>query len=938
MVSQFFKLLLIFILFAVSSNNAQNNSQVQIPLKGTGVEDFLIKNPKFDGDGTIIIVIDTGIDIGIDGLTKTPDGKNKVIDVQDFTLQGDIPFYEAEIDDEDGIEFFINEDNNFKVNGAGNLALKAADDKYFIGNFSEKLLMNSNSVVSDINNNGKDDDNFYFVTFNVIENQNSYWVLYIDRNADGNLSDEKPLRNYKENFDSFSIPNGIDLPDLTIAVNIFPNDKKVNFFFDDGGHGTHCAGIATGFNIGENNINGVAPGAKLIGLKIGHNSLGSGTVNGSMKNAFLYADKISKERNEPCIINLSYGIGSELEGLSEMEKFLENLILENPYLYIAKSNGNDGPGISTAGLPCNLNSVLSVGAVLTKEVGNNFYGTTLNRDIILHFSSRGAEYTKPDITAPGACVSTVPNYDNNDISWGTSMSSPYAAGVMSLLLSAAQKEFPDVKIKSHFLYKVIRESAVKWEKYSHVDEGAGYINVVNAYELLKKYIKNGELNNYETYSISSFAPHMPNNKAPNLYIRNGNYLNGNEKFKFTVKRDNFIKKDKFYRLFNIKSDSDWLNPSQSKSHIRNDQQLTIDVMLDKTKMKNPGLYNGMIYGTRDDKTNTPEFEMMATVVIPYEFNSTNNFMLKWENEKLEPGMHKRYFLNVPAGTSNLRIKITSGINKFTNVRYYLHDQVGRQKSFGLCNISYSDEYYEKHIYPIEPGVYELVVLANYNSGDTSEFDLMVDFDAINKVGSNLVSLGNNSLSVINLFNEVKSYSLKCDILGYQKDYDIQINKVRSYDMPFSLKKGEYLKKFTVTMLKEDFNKITDFSLLIFDENGKKEEIVSFSYFETEISITNSSLNEEKKYLLKIVPGFTNENEAISLKIREETFVEKPQSIKIVPASLSFYPTMETHLNLNIEKPVFEKPGDSKYFGKIDFKSKTGTEYEMPLLINNGEAK
>ncbi len=44
-----------------------------------------------------------------------------------------------------------------------------------------------------------------------------------------------------------------------------------------------------------------------------------------MKKAYLYADKISKEAEVPVVINMSFGIGSEIEGHADMEKFLENL-------------------------------------------------------------------------------------------------------------------------------------------------------------------------------------------------------------------------------------------------------------------------------------------------------------------------------------------------------------------------------------------------------------------------------------------------------------------------------------------------------------------------------------------------------------------------------------------------------------------------------------
>ncbi len=187
----------------------------------------------------------------------------------------------------------------------------------------------------------------------------------------------------------------------------------VSFHFDDDFHGTHVAGIAGGSMIGGIDFNGIAPGAKMMSMKLGNNLYSGGaTVTESMKKAYLYADKISKEAKVPVIINMSFGIGSEIEGQAEMETFLENLTKENPYLYICLGSGNEGPGISTPGLPSSSYAVFSSGAVLTQEVGRDLYGATLNRDIILYFSSRGGEVSKPDVCSPGACTSTVPNWTN----------------------------------------------------------------------------------------------------------------------------------------------------------------------------------------------------------------------------------------------------------------------------------------------------------------------------------------------------------------------------------------------------------------------------------------------------------------------------------------------------------------------------------------------
>jgi len=95
-----------------------------------------------------------------------------------------------------------------------------------------------------------------------------------------------------------------------------------------------------------------------------------------------------------------------------------------------------------------------------------------------------------------------------------------------------------------------------------------------------------------------------------------------------------------------------------KTYIRNDQSAIINVRVDKSKMKNFGLYTTKISATRDDGSAFPEFDMLATIVIPYEFNSSNNYKMNWKDEVVNAGMIKRYFIQIPAGQNTMKVVLS----------------------------------------------------------------------------------------------------------------------------------------------------------------------------------------------------------------------------------------------------------------------------------------
>ena len=932
------KIAVIFLLSLITIF-AQDSVQTFLSLSNTGVAEFNKMHPEYDGRGTIIIILDTGVDMGIDGLQKTSTGKTKVINVRDFTGEGDIKLYDAQIEEEDGKDYFLNEDENLKVAGANKLKYKAADDKYFIGALKETDLKNSLSNAEDLNGNGSDSDKYVVVAYQIKDSDKTQWVAYFDTNDNGDLSDEKPIENYSERFDTFHIPNEKGLPQLTFAINIFPEQREISLHFDDGAHGTNVAGIAAGYHIGGTYLNGVAPGANLISLKIGDNKFSGGaTVTESMKKAYLYADKISKEKSEPCIINMSYGIGSEIEGKADIELFLDSLLLNNPYLYVCISNGNDGPGISTAGLPAASSKVLSSGAVLPQEVGRDLYGTELKKDVIFYFSSRGGEVAKPDICSPGASASTVPNWSSGDRMAGTSMASPYTAGVVSLLMSGIIKEYPNIKIPSFLVYKAIRNSAVNMKGYTLLDEGSGYINVSNAFTLLKKYIDLGEVKNFESYTISSFAPNMPDGTAPNLYIRNGSYLTGNEVYNYVIKRDNVLKEDKFFRIYNIKSNSDWLVPIQKKIHIRNNQTASVSIKLDKDKLKNPGLYVGKITGTRDDKTHMPEFEMWATVVMPYQFDYTNNYTQTWQNKQIAPSEIERYFIEIPAGGTAMDVTLSSVKNEFAKVYFWLFKPDGAEMYLSHGLTSSDGEAVEKNFYNLSPGIYELDVYGYYKNSEISNYNLSVEFSGIKRLGNGVLDSTNQKIDVINLYNKNETYKLSGNILGYENNIDIELNGTDTCSIPFLFRNDEASKEFTVELSKNDFEKITDFSLLILDDKGYVKEKDALSYREGKIEIENTFKADSVNLRLMLIPAFAIKPGSMTIHVNEKTFFNYPESFIVKDnnrLTTTLYPDIEKTLECVFSEPYHLVPENAIPFGKIYFESEllNNIKYEIPVYFN-----
>ncbi len=219
---------------------------------------------------------------------------------------------------------------------------------------------------------------------------------------------------------------------------------------DNHGHGTHVAGSILGNNNvanpgtdcvnfttpgGDTNLDGMAPGAKLVmqetGADLAYLNTQGGTAYHMAQIAYDNGARLHSDSwGDSCVDNSGLCISGCTQPYDAFARDADRIMQDHDNLLLVFAAGNDATTCSNGnnvGSPGNAKNVLTIGATGRGTSGNN----------MASFSSRGPTLdarTKPELTAQGSgIVSAGRSASGTATMSGTSMATPTAAGHAALV-------------------------------------------------------------------------------------------------------------------------------------------------------------------------------------------------------------------------------------------------------------------------------------------------------------------------------------------------------------------------------------------------------------------------------------------------------------------------------------------------------------------------
>ncbi|XP_037944687.1 tripeptidyl-peptidase 2 isoform X2 [Teleopsis dalmanni] len=507
-----------------------------VPKAETGVVNFLQKYPNYDGKDVTIAIFDSGVDPQACGLQTLVNGKSvKVIERYDCTGCGDLDTATKVTADEKGyivglsgrkLKLTSDMISANTAKGEYRVGLKAVHDlcpakirENMMTALKRKTFdVENKSAIADIsrkiNEFDTENTNASKLTWDkklvkenldaTLELLNGYdklfidirlcydcvlyptengWRAAIDTTEKGDLENAVHIGEYTKTHEMKNLNEY-----LSVSINVHDNGDVLEIVGMSSSHGTHVASIASGSH-SCNDVNGVAPNAKIVSLTIGDGRLSSMETGTALARAMMKVMEMCSTGRKIDVINMSYGEHSHWTNSGRIGELMSEVSNKYGVVWVV-SAGNHGPALGTVGTPPDISQPCCIGVgayvspqmmeaeyVLREKLPANVY-TWTSRDPCI---DGGQGVT---VCAPGGAITSVPQFTmcKSQLMNGTSMAAPHVAGAVGLLISGLKQK--NIAYTPFSIKRAITATATKLSYVDPFAQGSGLLNVEKAFDHL----------------------------------------------------------------------------------------------------------------------------------------------------------------------------------------------------------------------------------------------------------------------------------------------------------------------------------------------------------------------------------------------------------------------------------------------------------------------
>ncbi|PPK70210.1 S8 family serine peptidase [Actinokineospora auranticolor] len=626
-----------------------------MPTGDTNAAQFVNDHPTWDGRGTTVAIVDSGVDLDHPSLNKTSTGERKVTDWVTYTNPN---FTNGVNDDDDPTWVLMSTPTTGPANG---LPGESGELRY--GVFNERDSRLGGEVGSDVDRDGNPAGSSGL--FGVLWNP-STGTVWVDTNQNKNFGDDKPMTDYKVKYDIGTF--GKDNPatpvkeSMPFVVQTDVAHNAVNIGIVSGAHGSHVAGIVAGNRLFGGTMNGAAPGAKLVSVRVC--LFITGCTNHALLEGMIYA---ARDANVD-VINMSIGGLPPLNDANNARARLYDELIDTYDVQMFISAGNSGAGENTVGDPSVATKVLSVGSYITKETWQSNYGSDLGKSESLHgFSSRGPREDggfKPDIVAPGSAISSVPTWQAGQPVPGTyalppgyaqfngtSMASPQAAGAAALLISAARAK--NISASAAQIRTSFRSTARFIPTLGAYEQGNGLIDVKKAWNTLKDNPSQTEISTSVPVNTALSSRLATPGVGVGIHDREGVKAGDRYTRTYTFTRTTGPNTPVTYQAKWVGNDGTFSSAPTVLLPKNSAVKYTVTI-----NPRTTGVHSAIL-NLDSPLTSGIEAQTLNTVVAAEDFTAANGFTVR-KGGQVGRNEVVSYFYRVPAGTSAFKVDLQGG--------------------------------------------------------------------------------------------------------------------------------------------------------------------------------------------------------------------------------------------------------------------------------------